>query len=176
MHLADNHCRIRAGKACSQGLYELTAGRYFIRRELIMRKKYTIWLGIVVFLAAFGAGAISKVAIKPSWVKDYSAKWSDEIGTLTTDLPYGEGDEQKFDLYLPKDNSGNAYGLAVYLHAGGFTQGDKAGDWDMLAWLCKKSYVAAGINYTLARDLGKESSNGASVYTQSNEIKALFRK
>lgn len=133
-------------------------------------------MGIVVFLAAFGAGAISKVAIKPSWVKDYSAKWSDEIGTLTTDLPYGEGDEQKFDLYLPKDNSGNAYGLAVYLHAGGFTQGDKAGDWDMLAWLCKNSYVAAGINYTLARDLGKESSNGASVYTQSNEIKALFRK
>ena len=135
-----------------------------------------IWMGIVVFLAAFVAGAISKVAIKPSWVKDYSAKWSDEIGTLTTDILYGEGEEQKFDLYLPKDNSKDVYGMAVYLHAGGFTQGDKAGDRDMLAWLCKKGYVAAGINYTLAKDLGKESSNGASVYTQSNEIKSAVPK
>lgn len=133
-----------------------------------------IWLGIVVFLVAFIAGAVSKFAIQPSWAKEYSAKWSDEIGTLTTDLPYGEGDEQKFDLYLPKDNSREAYGLAVYLHAGGFTSGDKSGDRDMLAWLCKKGYVAAGINYTLARDLGGGSSNGASVYTQSNEIKAAI--
>ena len=131
-------------------------------------------LGILVFLVAFIAGAVSKFAIQPSWAKEYSAKWSDEIGTLTTDLPYGEGDEQKFDLYLPKDNSREAYGLAVYLHAGGFTSGDKSGDRDMLAWLCKKGYVAAGINYTLARDLGGVSSNGASVYTQSNEIKAAI--
>jgi acetyl esterase/lipase len=133
-----------------------------------------VWLGILVFLVAFIAGAVSKFAIQPSWAKEYSAKWSDEIGTLTTDLPYGEGDEQKFDLYLPKDNSREAYGLAVYLHAGGFTSGDKSDDRDMLAWLCKKGYVAAGINYTLARDLGGVSSNGASVYTQSNEIKAAI--
>ena len=133
-----------------------------------------VWLGILVFLVAFIAGAVSKFAIQPSWAKEYSAKWSDEIGTLTTDLPYGVGDEQKFDLYLPKDNSREAYGLAVYLHAGGFTSGDKSGDRDMLAWLCKKGYVAAGINYTLARDLGGVSSNGASVYTQSNEIKAAI--
>ena len=133
-----------------------------------------VWLGILVFLVAFIAGAVSKFAIQPSWAKEYSAKWSDEIGTLTTDLPYGVGDEQKFDLYLPKDNSREAYGLAVYLHAGGFTSGDKSGDRDMLAWLCKKGYVAAGINYTLARDLGGGSSNGASVYTQSNEIKAAI--
>ena len=133
-----------------------------------------VWLGIVVFLVAFIAGAVSKFAIQPSWAKEYSAKWSDEIGTLKSDLPYGEGDEQKFDLYLPKDNSRDVYGLAIYLHAGGFTQGDKADDRDMLAWLCKKGYVAAGTNYTLAKDLGGVSSNGASVYTQSNEIKAAI--
>ena len=133
-----------------------------------------VWLGIVVFLVAFIAGAVSKFASQPSWAKEYSAKWSDEIGTLKSDLPYGEGDEQKFDLYLPKDNSRDVYGLAIYLHAGGFTQGDKADDRDMLAWLCKKGYVAAGINYTLAKDLGGVSSNGASVYTQSNEIKAAI--
>ena len=46
-----------------------------------------VWLGILVFLVAFIAGAVSKFAIQPSWAKEYSAKWSDEIGTLTTDLP-----------------------------------------------------------------------------------------
>ena len=132
-----------------------------------------VWLGILVFLAAFVVGIVSKFAIQPSWAKDYAVEWSDEIGTLKTDLPYGEGDEQKFDLYLPKDNSRPAYGLAVYLHAGGFTTGDKSGDVKMLAWLCKKGYVAAGINYTLAKELNG-ASNGASVYSQSNEIKAAI--
>lgn len=132
-----------------------------------------VWLGIVVFLAAFAAGVVSKVAIKPSWAKEYSAKWSDEIGTLKIDLTYGEGDEQKFDLYLPKDNSRSSYGLAVYLHPGGFTEGDKVGDRDMLSWLCKKGYVAAGINYTLVKEFGG-NLNGASVLTQSNEIKAAI--
>ena len=141
-----------------------------------MSKKQTIipvWLGIVVFLVAFLAGIVSKFAIQPSWAKDYAVEWSDEIGTLKTDLPYGEGDEQKFDLYLPKENSRPAYGLAIYLHAGGFTTGDKSDDIKMLAWLCKKGYVAAGINYTLAKELNG-ASNGASVYSQSNEIKAAI--
>lgn len=36
--------------------------------------------------------------------------------------------------------------LIVYLHAGGFTSGDKADDAGMLAWLCSKGYAAAGID------------------------------
>ena len=47
----------------------------------------------------------------------------------------------KYDLYLPKDSSKANYGLVVYIHAGGFT-GDKSDDEEMLAWLCKKGYVA----------------------------------
>ena len=54
----------------------------------------------------------------------------------------------------------------VYLHAGGFTSGDKSGDAEMLSWLCSKGYVAAGINYTLRTD-----DNDKSVYSQSMEIK-----
>lgn len=131
-------------------------------------KAVPIWMGILVFLLAFGAGVVSKFAITPGWAKDYSAKWSDELGTLKTDLSYGEREANKFDLYLPADNGQDRYGLVVYLHAGGFTSGDKADDKDMLAWLCSKGYVAAGINYTL-RD---EAHPGASVLTQSNEVKA----
>ena len=130
-------------------------------------KAVPIWMGILAFLLAFGAGVVSKTAIKPAWSKDYSVQWSDELGTLKADLPYGEGAANRFDLYLPKDGGKDAYGLVVYLHAGGFTAGDKADDRDMLAWLCSKGYVAAGINYTL-----RTETNGASVLTQSNEIKA----
>lgn len=131
-------------------------------------KVVPIWISIVVFLLAFGAGVVSKVVIKPAWSKEYSVRWSDELGTLKADLSYGEGETNKFDLYLPADSGKESYGLVVYLHAGGFTTGDKADDRDMLAWLCSRGYVAAGINYTL-RD---EAHPEASVLSQSNEIKA----
>lgn len=133
-------------------------------------KAVPIWLGILVFVLAVIAGAASKVLIKPAWAKQYAVSWSDEIGTRKTDLVYGEGAANKFDLYLPKDGTRDAYGLVVYLHAGGFTTGDKAADQQMLSWLCSKGYVAAGINYTLRTDDHPE----ASVLSQSNEIKAAI--
>ena len=129
-----------------------------------------VGIGILVFILAFGAGVVSKFAIQPSWAKQYSVQWSDEVGTLQSDLPYGDGEANKFDLYLPKDSSKDSYGLVVYLHAGGFTSGDKAGDTEMLSWLCSKGYVAAGINYTLRTDDHPE----ASVLSQSNEIKSAI--
>ena len=132
-------------------------------------KAVPIWLGILVFVLAVIAGAASKAVIKPAWSKQYAVQWSDEIGTRKSDLVYGEGAANKFDLYLPKDNTHTSYGLVVYLHAGGFTSGDKAGDKEMLSWLCSKGYVAAGINYTLRTD-----ANSASVLSQSNEIKAAI--
>lgn len=133
-----------------------------------------IGIGILVFILALGAGVASKILITPSWAKEYTAEWSDEIGTLMEDLPYGNGEANKFDLYLPKDSSRENYGLVVYLHAGGFTSGDKIGDKEMLSWLCSKGYVAAGINYTLFAELEPGKTNGASVLTQSDEIKAAI--
>ena len=129
----------------------------------------SIVIGIAVFIVAFGSGVISKGLLKPSWMKKYEVSWNDGIGTLQSDLSYGEGEANKFDLYLPKDNTKKAYGLVVYLHAGGFTSGDKTDDKSTLAWLCSKGYVAAGINYTLRTD-----NNNVSVYDQSNEIKAAI--
>ena len=125
-----------------------------------------IGVGILVFLLAFTAGVFSKFAIRPSWSKQYDIRWSDTLGTRIFDLPYGEGDSNKFDLYLPKNDAKENYGLVIYLHAGGFTTGDKADDEQMLSWLCSKGYVAAGINYTL-----QTGKNKANVLTQSEEIK-----
>ena len=134
-------------------------------------KAVPVGIGILVFILAFIGGVVSKFAIAPSWAKEYSVQWSDEIGMLKTDIPYGDGEANKFDLYLPGDNAKERYGLVVYLHAGGFTSGDKSGDTEMLSWLCSKGYVARGINYTLRTD-----ANNASVLTQSNEIKSAIPK
>lgn len=101
-------------------------------------------------------------------MKKYSVDWSDAVGKVYTDFSYGEKEANRFDLYVPADNTKETYGLVVYLHAGGFTTGDKAGDEEMLKWLCSKGYVAAGINYTL-----KDARNlDANVYSQSEEIRA----
>ena len=122
---------------------------------------------VLVFILAVVAGAGSKFLITPSWSKKYTVNWSDKIGTKVVDIAYGDKDSNKFDLYLPKDDTKDNYGLVVYLHAGGFTSGDKADDASTLEWLCSKGYVAVGINYTLRSEEHPE----VSVLTQSNEIK-----
>lgn len=121
---------------------------------------------VITFVVVFVVSVLLKVTIDPLGGK-YSVKWSDSVGTVHTDLVYGEKEANKFDLYLPADDSKESYGLVVYLHPGGFTSGDKSGDAEMLQWLCSKGYVAAGINYTL-RD---EAHPEISVYSQSVEIK-----
>lgn len=124
-------------------------------------------LAALVFLLSFGAGVASKALIKPAWAKRYNVVWSDAVGTSVADIPYGEGEAQRFDLYLPADASRDSYGLVVYLHPGGFTAGDKSGDAEMCQWLCSLGYVSASINYTLFSDEHPE----ASVFSQSVEIR-----
>ncbi|HFI0326515.1 TPA: hypothetical protein ACGO3U_001318 [Streptococcus suis] len=70
-----------------------------------MRRRKFVGLAILVFVLAVLAGVASKGLIKPAWVKDYSVQWTDQIGRTVTDLSYGEGEAQKFDLYLPADTS-----------------------------------------------------------------------
>ncbi len=121
---------------------------------------------IAAFVVAFGIGAVSKT-LQPSWGKDYTVDWNDSVGTVHKDISYGEAESNEFNLYVPGDDSKENYGLVVYLHAGGFTTGDKADDKEMLEWLCSKGYVTAGINYTLRDDAHPEIS----IYSQSMEIK-----
>ncbi len=131
------------------------------------KKGMFIFICILVFIISFVLGIVSKT-IKPKELTDISTvEWTDNMGTIYTDISYGEKEANKFDLYVPKDSSKANYGLVVYLHAGGFTTGDKSGDSEMLKWLCSKGYVACGINYTLRDNNHPE----ASVLSQSNEIK-----
>lgn len=121
---------------------------------------------VLTFIVTFAVSAIIKISYNPL-SKDYAVKWDESVGEIYTDISYGSGEANKFDLYVPTNTSEETYGLIVYLHAGGFTTGDKSDDSDMLKYLCSKGYVAAGVNYTLRNNNNSE----ASVYTQSQEIK-----
>lgn len=122
-----------------------------------------------VFVSVFAVSAAVKMKADPFHGK-YTVDWNDSVGTVYTDLPYGDGQANTFDLYLPADRTKEHYGLIVYLHAGGFTSGDKSGDEGILKWLCAKGYVTAGINYTLF----SEENPTASVYSQTMDVKSAM--
>ncbi len=126
-----------------------------------------ILLGIGVFVLVFFSSVAIKMTYRPAGLRKYTVDWTPKVGTVHTDLKYGNLPANKFDLYLPANKSKKAYGLVVYLHAGGFTTGDKSDDAKMLQWLCSRGYVAAGINYTLRN----QTNQNANVLSQSLEIK-----
>ena len=131
------------------------------------RKGKIMWgfIYTVTFIAVFIGSVVFKLKYDPNHGA-LSVNWNDSVGTVQTDLFYGEGELNNYDLYLPADNTKDSYGLVVYLHAGGFTAGDKVGDAEILKWLCSKGYIAAGVNYTL-----RTETNTASVYSMSVEIR-----
>lgn len=132
------------------------------------RRKNRVPLYVGTFLFFFCFGILSKILLDP--LKGTAkTEWTSAVGTTYTDLSYGSEPAQKFDLYLPAAPQ-NSYGLIVYLHAGGFTSGDKSDDTEILKWLCSKGYVTAGINYTL---FGTKTPN-VSVYSQSKEIRSAI--
>lgn len=126
----------------------------------------------LIFLIVFAGSVLFKVTYQPAWTKEYKVEWSEAIGKVYRDIPYGDKEANTFDIYVPADTGKQNYSLVVYLHAGGFTTGDKADDKEMLQWLTSKGYVAVGINYTLRN----EDNPDTSVYSQSIEIRDSLPK
>lgn len=120
---------------------------------------------IVTFIVAF----VLSVIITISWPSDFGGigwvDWNDAVGKVYTDLPYADGELNKFDLYVPADNSKDAYKLVLYIHAGGFRGGDKSEDAMWGRYFVSKGYVAATINYTVHTD-----EHPSDVYRMSLEI------
>ncbi|MFN8576750.1 MAG: alpha/beta hydrolase [Candidatus Sericytochromatia bacterium] len=123
---------------------------------------------LLTFLIAVALGFGLNLLLEDNPMK---VKWDDTVGTIQTDFSYADGEKNKFDLYLPTSKNKETYGLVVYLHAGGFTTGDKSDDASILKFFTSKGYVSAGINYTLRTD-----KNNASVLQMSNEIKEAVPK
>jgi acetyl esterase/lipase len=61
-------------------------------------------------------------------LSDLPAALSDTGADFAQDVPYGEGERNLFDIYLP--DCDEPTGLVIYIHGGGFTGGDKSsGRW-----------------------------------------------
>lgn len=120
---------------------------------------------IIAFFASAVIGGPLLTKILTGDGKLFAVKWDDSVGKIHTDYTYGTGEYHKFDLYVPADNMKKTYGLVVYIHGGGFSDGDKKDDQAMLKYYTSKGYVAAGINYTL-----NTKEKACSLYQMSLEI------
>ncbi|MCG7378800.1 alpha/beta hydrolase [Paenibacillus sp. ACRSA] len=130
-----------------------------------MKKMMWLLTCTLTFVLVFSGSALIKLKF-PTFSNPLQVDWNESVGTIYTDLVYGEEELNNYDLYVPADQTKDSYGLVVYLHAGGFTGGDKSEDAEMLKYFASKGYVAAGVNYSLRTD-----ENTANLYQMSEEIK-----
>jgi acetyl esterase/lipase len=122
-----------------------------------------------IYAGAFIASFVLSIVITMAWPKDFvgisEVKWDETVGRVYPDLVYAAGPLNKFDLYVPANKSQSHYKLVLYIHAGGFTGGDKADDAMWAKHFVSKGYVAATINYTTST-----KENASNVYRMSREI------
>ncbi len=75
-------------------------------------------------------------------------------GKVDRDVTYcnAEGVALKMDIYYPQKSDGKPAPVAVYVHGGGWTSGDKAGGAGMTETpeLLARGYLVAAVNYRLA--------------------------
>lgn len=114
-----------------------------------MKTRRFVVVCALLFTASLIAGAVAPPMFGTDSMVYSSRDWSDKATVVISDVPYAKGMSNKFDLYLPS-SSRPVNKLIVYLHAGGFTGGDKADDATIAKALSAKGYVVATINYSLA--------------------------
>jgi acetyl esterase/lipase len=99
-----------------------------------------IWFFYCLLLAALGWGCKNKenVDVLPN----------EEI--ILTDVSYGTYERQKMDVYLPENRS-RATKIIIYIHGGGWYQGDKGEIKDGAIYFQQQGFAFISINYRLTR-------------------------
>ncbi len=71
-----------------------------------------------------------------------------QSSAVYTDIPYGEGERNIMDIYLPeKSEAVKDFGAIIFIHGGSWTSGDKASEANLCKSYSAKGYVTASINY-----------------------------
>ncbi|WP_373056560.1 alpha/beta hydrolase fold domain-containing protein [Zunongwangia sp. H14] len=88
------------------------------------------------------------------------------------DISYGEDPAQTYDLYLPVNRSKITTKVLVFIHGGGWIQGDKADMQTYIPLLQQKhpAYAIANLNYRLARP-----NNRAAFPNQFQDVKKALK-
>lgn len=84
------------------------------------------------------------------------------------DLSYGSNPKQKLDIYLPMGTKSNAAPVFLFLHGGGFREGDRAQYGAVAAPFAKHGIITAVASYRLTVD-------GFHYPDQPNDVKAAVK-
>ena len=89
-------------------------------------------------------------------------------GAVLTDLRYGDGEREVYDLYLPEDKTDpKASHLILFIHGGSWQSGDKEDGQYWCRNLAAKGYTTASICYTL-----KTKKTDTNVILVNSQVKA----
>ncbi|MDE6281915.1 MAG: alpha/beta hydrolase, partial [Oscillospiraceae bacterium] len=109
-------------------------------------------------LMAFGVAALISFFVSVNHLVQTNlgpiqVTWDGSVGYILSDLSYGSGEKNTYDLYIPAEMpQGQPCSLVLLIHGGGFTGGDKADDSAWCKYFASKGLLCASINYTLASE------------------------
>ncbi len=85
-----------------------------------------------------------------------------ENNILLNDISYGSHERQKLDIMIPKKPKSES-GIILFIHGGGWVQGDKIGHIDDARHFCNLGYISATMNYRYV-------SEDTTVFDELNDI------
>ena len=102
---------------------------------------------------------------------DYN--WNENVnGYSKKDIIYDKKSGLQMDFYFPNNFSNEKEnGMFLFIHGGGFTEGDKEGEIRYISMIVSKGYACASINYTLLN-----TNNDTSFEQILNDIQASIDK
>ncbi len=88
-------------------------------------------------------------------------------GLVLSDVPYGNHERQKLDIFIPSEVS-FASGLILFIHGGGWVEGDKSAHRDDAEFFFENGCIAASMNYRYVSD-------ELTVFDELDDITAALR-
>ena len=90
-------------------------------------------------------------------------------------ISYGEAERHKFDMFIPT-NPVTDSGIILFIHGGGWVEGDKSVHKPDAEYFCNKGYIAASINYRYVTESINVTDVIEDVTAALKKIKAVCRE
>lgn len=87
--------------------------------------------------------------------------------TVLKDIPYGNHERHKLDIFIPK-NPKCTSGVILFIHGGGWIQGDKSGHHHDTDFFSNSGYISATMNYRYV-------SENTTVYDELDDITSALK-
>lgn len=84
------------------------------------------------------------------------------------DIPYGNHERQKVDIFIPEKPKSDS-GLILFIHGGGWSDGDKSGHHVDTKHFCNLGYICAAMNYRFV-------TNEISIFDELDDITSAMKK